>query len=294
MHYNQRTIAKTVSCEGVGIHSGRDVHLTIHPAPANHGIRFIRQDLPDSPDIVAHFKKVVDTSLATVIGYDGFIVSTIEHLMASFAGLDVDNARVEIDSYEMPIMDGSAAPFTALIKSAGFVTQEAPRCFFVVKEPIVLETNGKSVGIYPNDGYKITCSIAYDHPLINEQTLSIDITELTFENEISKARTFGFLQEYEQLKRFGLARGGSLDNVVVIDAQDVLNESGLRYQDEFVRHKILDCMGDFSLLGMPVIGHIKASKSGHAFHYAFLKKFFESKGSWETSTFEDVAPQGSA
>ena len=294
MHNNQRTIANPVTCEGVGIHSGRDVHLTVYPAPANHGIKFMRKDLPDSPDIKAHFNKVVDTSLATVIGYEGFIVSTIEHLMASFAGLAVDNARVEIDSYEMPIMDGSAAPFTAMIKSAGIVTQDAPRCFFIVKEPLVLEANGKSVGIYPSDAYKITCSITYNHPLINEQTLSMDISEQTFENDISKARTFGFLQEYEQLKKFGLARGGSLDNVVVIDEQNVLNASGLRYTDEFVRHKILDCMGDFSLLGMPVIGHIKASKSGHAFHYAFLKKFFESKDSWETCTFDNPSRKRSA
>ncbi len=288
MRYHQQTVAKAIDCKGVGIHSGREVNLTINPAPINHGIKFVRKDLPDSPDIAAHFNKVVDTSLATVIGYEGFIVSTIEHLMASFAGLAIDNARVEIDSYEMPIMDGSAEPFTALIKAAGIVSQEAPRLFFIVKKPIVLQKNGTSVGIYPSDSYKITCSIAYDHPLINKQSLSIDISEQGFEQEISKARTFGFLHDYEQLKRFGLARGGSLDNVVVIDKQNVLNESGLRYQDEFVRHKILDCMGDFALLGMPLIGHIKAEKSGHTFHHAFLRKFFEAKDSWETGTLEET------
>ncbi len=286
--YYQKTVAQTINCKGVGIHSGRQVNLTIYPAPINHGIKFVRKDLLNSPDIAAHFNKVVDTSLATVIGYEGFIVSTIEHLMASFAGLAIDNARVEIDSYEMPIMDGSAEPFTALIKTAGVVSQDAPRYFFIVKKPIVLQQNGTSVGIYPSDRYKITCSITYDHPLINKQTLSIDISEQGFEQEISKARTFGFLHEYEQLKRFGLARGGSLDNVVVIDKQDVLNESGLRYQDEFVRHKILDCMGDFSLLGMPLIGHIKAEKSGHTFHHAFLQKFFEAKDSWVTGTLEET------
>jgi len=288
MNYHQKTVAKPINCKGIGIHSGHEVNLTIYPAPINHGIKFVRKDLLNSPDIAAHFNKIVDTSLATVIGYEGFIVSTIEHLMASFAGLAVDNARVEIDSYEMPIMDGSAEPFTALIKTAGIVTQDAPRTFFIVKKPIVLQQNGKSVGIYPHDGYKITCSIAYDHPLINNQTLSIDISEQGFEQEISKARTFGFLHEYEQLKRFGLARGGSLDNVVVIDEQNVLNESGLRYKDEFVRHKILDCMGDFSLLGMPLIGHVKAEKSGHAFHHAFLRKFFDAKDSWETGTLQDA------
>jgi UDP-3-O-[3-hydroxymyristoyl] N-acetylglucosamine deacetylase len=291
MIYHQRTIAEVAHCSGVGIHSGREVNLTIRPAPVNHGIKFVRRDLPDSPDIPARFNKVVDTSLATVIGYDGFIVSTIEHLMASFAGLAVDNARVEIDSYEMPIMDGSAAPFTALIKSVGIKEQEAPRFFFIVRKPIELQENGKAVGIYPSDSYRITCSIAYDHPLIQNQTLTVDMSEQDFEEEISKARTFGFLHEYEQLKRYGLARGGSLDNVVVVDQQGVLNESGLRYKDEFVRHKILDCLGDFSLLGMPLIGHIKADKSGHAFHHAFLQKFFDTKDAWETGTLDQIVKQ---
>ena len=282
MYYLQRTVAKPVNCSGVGIHSGKKVNLTIKPAPPNHGIKFIRTDLLDCPVISAHFNMVVDTSLATVIGFEGFIVSTIEHLMASFAGLSIDNALVEIDSYEMPIMDGSAYPFTSLIKASGIKELDTPRYFFVIKKPIELKKDGKMVGVYPCSTYKITCTIEYDHPLINTQSYSVDVSDHIWENEISKARTFGFLHEYEYLKKNGLARGVTLENVIAIDDKDVINEGGLRYRDEFVRHKILDCIGDFSLLGMPILGHVVAEKSGHAFNHSFLKKIFAEKESWET------------
>jgi len=286
--FQQRTVAKSVSCSGVGVHSGKKVNLTVKPAPVNHGIKFKRTDLPDSPSITAHFNMVVDTSLATVIGHDGFIVSTIEHLMASFSGLSIDNALVEMDAYEMPIMDGSAGPFTSLIKEGGIIEQLDPRCFFVIKEPIELKKDDKFVGIYPSPTYKITCTIEYDHPLIERQSYSIDVSDEVFEREISRARTFGFLHEVEDLKRYGLARGGSLDNAVVIDKRDIINEDGLRYPDEFVRHKILDCIGDFSLLGMPLLGHVVLNRSGHAFNHAFLKEFFAKKESWETRTIRNV------
>ncbi len=288
MYFKQRTIATPVNCSGVGVHSGKKVNVTIKPAPCNHGIKFIRTDLLDCPGISAHFNMVVDTSLATVIGYEGFIVSTIEHLMASFAGLSIDNALVEINAYEMPIMDGSAGPFTSLIKSAGVEDQDAPKCFFVVKEPIEIKKDGKMVGIYPYPSYKITCTIEYDHPLIKKQSYSVDMSDHVFEHEISRARTFGFVHEYEYLKRYGLARGVSLENVIAIDNEEVLNDEGLRYKDEFVRHKILDCIGDFSLLGMPILGHVVASKSGHAFNHAFLKEFFAQKDSWETLIINDL------
>lgn len=288
MYYLQRTVAKPVNCSGVGVHSGKKVNLTIKPAPPNHGIKFIRTDLLDCPVISAHFNMVVDTSLATVIGFEGFIVSTIEHLMASFAGLSIDNALVEIDSYEMPIMDGSAYPFTSLIKASGIKELDTPRYFFVIKEPIELKKDGKMVGVYPCSTYKITCTIEYDHPLINTQSYSVDISDHIWESEISKARTFGFLHEYEYLKKYGLARGVTLENVIAIDDKDVINEGGLRYRDEFVRHKILDCIGDFSLLGMPILGHVVAEKSGHAFNHSFLKKIFSEKESWETGTINDI------
>ncbi len=288
MYYLQRTVAKPVNCSGVGVHSGKKVNLTIKPAPPNHGIKFIRTDLLDCPVISAHFNMVVDTSLATVIGFEGFIVSTIEHLMASFAGLSIDNALVEIDNYEMPIMDGSAGPFTSMIIAAGIKELDTPRYFFVIKEPIELKKDAKMVGIYPCSTYKISCTIEFDHPLINTQSYSVDVSDHVWESEISKARTFGFLHEYEYLKKYGLARGVTLENVIAIDDKDVVNEGGLRYQDEFVRHKILDCIGDFSLLGMPILGHVVAEKSGHAFNHSFLKKIFAEKESWETRTINDI------
>lgn len=288
MHFRQRTVLKPVSFSGVGVHSGKKVNLTIKPAPINHGIKFVRTDLPNKPSISANFNMVVDTSLATVIGYDGFIVSTIEHLMASFAGFSIDNAIVELDAYEVPIMDGSAGPFISHIKASGIKEQLGPRYFFVIKEPIELEEDGKFVGVYPASKFKITCTIYYDHSLIREQSYSIDVSDQVFEKEICRARTFGFLQEIEYFKKYGFARGGSLDNVIVIDENDILNKDGLRFPDEFVRHKILDCIGDFSLLGIPILGHVIVNKSGHSFNHAFLKKFFENKKSWETRIIHDI------
>ena len=284
MEHNQQTIRTPVSCSGVGVHSGKTVTLTIKPAPVNNGIRFVRTDLPGRPGVTAHFNNVVDTSLATVIGSEGCIVSTIEHLMAGFTGMSIDNAIVEVDAYELPIMDGSAGPFTRLIKSAGTFSQDGRKYYFKVNRPISLAQDGKSVTIYPADNFRITCTIAYDHPLIGTQTCDLVVDRDSFEQEVCAARTFGFLHEVEMMKRYGLARGGSLDNAVVIDGDRVLNEGGLRYADEFVRHKTLDCIGDFSLIGMPIMGHVVANKSGHAFNHAFLEKFFSAKESWDTCT----------
>lgn len=289
MHFLQRTIKKPVHCSDIGVHSGKAVNLSILPAPINHGIKFKRIDLPGSPCIPALFKMVVDTSLATVIGHDGCIVSTIEHLMACFAGLSIDNALVELDSYEMPFMDGSAGPFIDLIKKAGIMDLGGPRSFFVINDPIELKENGKSVGVYPHPAYKITCTIEYDNPIIKKQTYSVETSDQAFVCEISRARTFGFQEEYDRMKQVGLARGASLDNVVAINGNSVLNPEGLRFPDEFVRHKILDCIGDFSLLGMPMLGHIMLNKSGHAFNHAFLEQFFEQKNAWETRTINDLS-----
>ncbi len=288
MHINQRTLAKPVACTGVGMHSGKPVCVTIRPAPVNHGIKFVRTDLPNNPIISAHFHSVVDTSLATVIGSDGIIVSTIEHLMAALAGLSIDNALVEMDDYEVPIMDGSAGPFTALINSGGIEEQRRPRCFFVVRKPIELEESGRQVGIYPAPSMRITYTIVFNHPMVKEQSYSTEMSDTLFEREISRARTFGFMHEVEYLRRYGFAKGGSLDNAIVIDKDQILNNEGLRYRNEFVRHKILDCIGDFSLLGMPVLGHVVAYKSGHGFNHAFLEKFFREKGSWETRTISEA------
>ena len=282
----QRTLRKEVRFSGIGLHSGKKVRLTLKPAPINYGIKFIRKDLPDDPIIPARFNCVVDTSLATVIGSDGAIVSTIEHLMAGLAGLSIDNVVVELDAYEVPVMDGSAGPFTRKIMAAGIREQAAPRHFFVLKEPIELKQDGKFVGAYPATTFKITCNIDFEHPLIGKQSCSIEVEDHIFEQEISSARTFGFLHEVEYMKRYGLARGGSLDNALVIDDKDILNQDGLRYQDEFVRHKLLDCIGDFALLGMPILAHIVTVKSGHAFNHAFLERFFRNKSSWQTLTLD--------
>ena len=283
-YLNQRTLARTVHCKGIGLHSGKTVHLTIRPAPVNHGIKFFRTDLSDSPGIAAHFNRVVDTSQATVIGVNGFIVSTIEHLMAAFAGLCIDNARVELDAYEVPVMDGSAGPFTREIRSAGIVAQPGPRCYFLVKEPISLKENGKAVSLYPSGTYTITCTIEYDHPVIGSQSRTVEVTDQVFEREIADARTFGLVKDLEYMQQYGLAKGGSLENAVVVAGDRILNGEGLRFGDEFVRHKILDCIGDFSLLGLPLLGHLVAEKSGHAFNHAFIKHFFASKDAWETRT----------
>lgn len=285
--HNQKTIAKETSCTGVGVHSGKVVHLGVKPAPVNHGIQFVRTDLPSRPRIPARFNKVVDTSLATVIGSDGFIISTIEHLMAAFTGLSIDNALVEVSSYEMPIMDGSAGPFTRMLKAAGIKHQFAPRCFLVVNKPLELSENDKFVGIYPAPHFKVTCGIEFDHPIIKTQQFSVVIEGDNFEKQIADARTFGFLYEQEYMKKFGLGQGASLDNVVVVDQNGVLNEGGLRYDNEFVRHKLLDCIGDFSLLGLPILGHIVAERSGHAFHHAFVEKLFGQKDAWQTRTLND-------
>ena len=286
-HSLQRTLAEPVGCSGFGMHSGKEVHLTILPARDNYGIKFFRTDLPDCPGVSAHINNVVDSSLATVIGNDGFIVSTIEHLMACFSAMGIDNAKVELDAYEMPIMDGSAAPFMSMIRSAGTTEQSCSRCYFVVKEPIELAEEGKFIGIYPADQFQLQYTIEYDHPLIGRQSCSIDLSDEVFETDIARARTFGFLHEYEYLKQYGFARGASLDNVVVIDNDHVLNPNGLRYSDEFVRHKMLDCLGDFSLLGMPILGRIVAQKSGHAFHFNFLNTFFSRKDAWETKILSE-------
>ncbi len=282
MHFEQRAVAKPVSCAGVGLHSGKKVRMTVNPAPVNHGIKFRRVDLPGTPDVTAQFNRVVDTSLATVIGSDGCIVSTIEHLMATFAGLSIDNALVELDAHEVPVMDGSAGPFTRMIVEAGIQNQEVARHYFVLREKIELKEGDKSVTVYPSDSFRITCSIEFNHPLIGKQHYAFDVTDEAFASEISDARTFGFLHEVEYLKRYGLAQGGSLDNAVVIDRDQILNQDGLRYPDEFVRHKVLDCLGDFSLLGMPILGHLVVSRSGHQFNHAFLEKFFSQKAMWET------------
>ena len=226
--YNQQTIAGKVSLSGTGVHSGKKTNLTIRPAKEHHGIKFRRIDLPGTPDIPALFKLVVDTSLATVIGDNGVIVSTIEHLMASFAGLGIDNALVEVDDYEIPIMDGSAREFTRAITDVGVVDQDKPKHLFIVNEPIEITQGDKWVRVEPEPCFKISCIIVFNHPLIGLQKIVYDRAENNFKQEICGARTFGFVKDLELLKKFSLGRGGSLDNAIVIDNDKILNKGGLR------------------------------------------------------------------
>ncbi len=285
-YYPQQTPARKVTCTGIGVHSGKKATITIHPAPENHGIRFRRVDLPGTPDIPALFKMVVDTSLATVVGNQGAIVSTIEHIMATFSGLGIDNALVEIDGYEMPIMDGSAEFFTTELIRTGLKRQNKPRWFFVATHPMKITQGDKYVAVEPAPGLTITCSIDFDSPLIGSQTRTVCLSPEVFRKEISPARTFGFTRDLVYLKQFSLGRGGSLDNAVVIDDDKILNTGGLRFPDEFVRHKLLDCIGDFSLLGMPIQGHIVTHKSGHALNHAFIREFLGTTDGWETRPVE--------
>ena len=270
--FRQKTVASRASCTGVGVHSGKQVTLTVLPAPINHGIKFIRTDLPDRPCVPAQFNKVVDTSLATVIGEDGFIVSTIEHIMAALSGLGIDNALVEVDSYELPIMDGSAGPFVHMLQKAGVAHQEGLRHYFVVHEPIEISQDGKFVGIYPDDRFRITCTIEYDHPLIRTQTHEAAIDAAYFEKEIAGARTFGFLHEVDYMKRFGLGQGASLDNVIVIDRDRIMNEDGLRYHDEFVSPQTAGLHRRFFPAGPPCYRPYRRAQVGPQFQSRLSQK----------------------
>lgn len=288
MHFHQRTLARPATCSGLGVHSGRTVRLRVLPAPVNHGIQFVRVDLPAKPVIPAVFANVVDTSNATVLGEDGCIVSTVEHLMAALAALEIDNARVEIDNFELPIMDGSAAPFVEMLEGAGILDQGGPKCVFVVKKPFSLTEGDKSVAIHPSPVPRITASIDFAHPHVGKQNCTVSVSPESFREEIAPARTFGFLHEVEMMKRFGLGRGGSLDNAVVVGPDGALNPGGLRFPDEFVRHKVLDCIGDMALLGLPILGHLISRRSGHAFNHRFLQAFVKQTAGWETLTLHDI------
>ncbi len=270
--FSQRTLSSPVSCQGVGLHSGIDVKLTMRPAAADHGIVFVRTDGARPVSIPATAAHVVDTALATTLGKNGAKVGTVEHLLAALAGLGIDNVRVELNGPEVPIMDGSAAPFTYLIKSAGVRVQDAPKSFLVIKKPVAVSEGEKTASLAPSGRFKIDCTIDFCHPLISDQSFQMEFSDRTFSREIARARTFGFLRDVEMLKKVGLAKGGSLENAIVVDEFSILNPDGLRFPDEFVRHKVLDAMGDVSLFGRPVIGHLTVYKSGHALNHKLVEK----------------------
>ena len=286
MDYKQRTLMNEVGCTGIGLHTGEKVKINLRPAPANSGIKFVRTDLKGRPEVDVRFDNVFDTTLATTIGTNGCKVSTIEHLMAAFFGLGIDNAVVELDGPEVPIMDGSAAPFVFLIKSGDIREQKSPKQFIVIKKPFKVDDGNRSVCIYPSKELKITYMIDFQHPLLRNQEYELTFSGRDFVREISTARTFGFMKDVETLKKNGFARGGSLDNAVVIDDFRIINEDGLRFDDEFVRHKILDFIGDISIVGSPIIGHFVVKKSGHFLNQQMLKKLMEAKKYWKVMTFK--------
>lgn len=287
LDYRQRTVRKEVSCTGIGLHSGAKVKITIKPAPADYGIRFVRIDLPGQPVIRATHENVVDTNLSTTVGNNGFKVSTIEHLMAAFFGLGIDNARIEIEGPEVPAMDGSSGPFIFLLKSVGIQEQKNPKQFIIIKKAFKLEDGNRSVAIYPSKELRISYTIDFQHPLLRNQEYELRFSGKDFTEEISKARTFGFLKDVKILRENGLAKGGSLDNAIVIDNFRIINEDGLRYKDEFVRHKILDFIGDIALLGSPIIGHFVVQRSGHCLNQFMLRKLMDAKKCWKMVTFSN-------
>jgi len=287
MDLRQRTVAQEISCMGIGLHSGKKAKLIVKPAPPNSGISFERVDISPGCSVKASFDNVVETNMATTIGFNGYSISTIEHLMAAFFGMGIDNALVQIDGEEVPIMDGSSAPFVFLLENAGVTIQDNSKRFLLVKKPVKVKDGNRSVHLYPSNELKITYKIDFDHPLIKDQAYEISFSQSSFIQDISRARTFGFLKDVQTLKNNGLARGGSLDNAIVMDEFRVLNENGLRYKNEFVRHKILDFIGDLAILGGVLIGHFVVERSGHSLNQKLLKKFMAQESYWEAVRFKN-------
>jgi UDP-3-O-[3-hydroxymyristoyl] N-acetylglucosamine deacetylase len=281
----QTTLKDPVICSGIGLHSGLPAHMTIRPAVPDTGIVFIRRDVEKKVRIRAHIDNVVDATLATTIAQEGVKVSTVEHLMAAFAGVGVDNAEVELDAPEVPIMDGSSGPFNALLKNAGVRVQDRSKKFIIVRHPVTVTEGDRQATFLPSNDFKLSYTIDFRHPLISNQFYLIQISNGNFEREICRARTFGFLREYETLKSKGFARGGSLENAVVVGDSGILNEGGLRFADEFVRHKILDSIGDLWLMGAQVIGHFIGYKSGHTLNHKLIHKLLAQKEWFDLKEF---------
>ena len=288
---NQRTLKNVIRATGVGLHNGEKVYLTLRPAAIDTGIVFRRVDLDPVVELHAKPEHVGDTRLSTALQEGDVSVSTVEHLMSALAGLGIDNIYVELTSPEVPIMDGSAAPFVFLVQSAGVVEQNAPKKFIRVIKPIKIEDGDKWAKFDPFEGFKVSFAIDFDHPIFakSPQKATVDFSTTSFVKEVSRARTFGFMHEVEALREAGLALGGSHDNAIVMDSYSILNDDGLRYEDEFVKHKILDAIGDLYLLGHPLIGEFSAYKSGHALNNKLLRALISQPDAWELVTFDDPA-----
>jgi len=285
----QRTLRNAIRATGVGLHSGEKVYLTLLPAPVDTGVVFRRTDLDPVVEISARAENVGDTTLSTTLLKGDVRVSTVEHLLSAMAGLGIDNAYVELSAAEVPIMDGSAGPFVFLIQSAGIEEQNKPKQFIRIKQPVTVKNGDKVASFLPFDGFKVAFTIDFDHPVFRDRCgqAELDFSSTSFVKEVSRARTFGFMHEFEYLRSKGLARGGSVDNAIVVDEYRILNEDGLRYEDEFVKHKVLDAIGDLYLLGNSLIGEFRAHKSGHALNNASLRALIADTDAWEVVTFED-------
>lgn len=287
----QRTLKNVIRATGVGLHTGEKIYLTLRPAAPETGIVFRRVDLPEPVEIAARPEHVSDTRLCTTVGHGEVRISTVEHLLSAMAGLGIDNAYIDLSAPEVPIMDGSAGPFVFLIQSAGIEEQPAPKRFIRIKESVQVEDGDKWARFDPFDGFKVDFSIDFDHPVFRTHTrsASLDFSTTSFVKEVSRARTFGLLCDVERLREKNLALGGSLDNAIVVDDYRILNDDGLRYEDEFVKHKILDAIGDLYLLGHSLIGAFSGHKSGHELNNRLLRALMANENAWELVTFEDPA-----
>jgi len=290
---NQQTIANPVSVSGVGLHTGVKVNLRLCPARANTGVLFRRTDL-EGFTIEAHSRNVARVSYATSLMKKGVLISTTEHLLSALAGMEVDNVNVELDNLELPILDGSARPFVELINKAGIKRQRAKRKFVKILRPVEVIDGIKRIAVYPADVFHVTYCISFPHPLIGTQTIEFASGTSSYANEIAPARTFGFLEELEMLRKNGLIRGGSLENAVVLDRAGVVNPEGLRFPDEFCRHKLLDLIGDFSLLGHSLLGHVVAERAGHAMHAQLVSRLLREKQSWKLVSVPEAAPDSAS
>ncbi len=285
----QRTLKNVIRATGVGLHTGDKVYMTLRPAAVDSGIVFRRVDLPEPVEIVSRCENVGDTRLSTTLVKDDVRISTIEHLLSAIAGLGIDNAYVDLSAPEVPIMDGSAGPFVFLLQSAGIEEQPAAKRFVRIKKTVTVRDGDKWARFEPFDGFKVGFSIDFDHPMFSKRTSSseIDFSTTSFVKEVSRARTFGFMRDIEMLRERNLALGGSMDNSIVLDDYRVLNEDGLRYEDEFVKHKILDAIGDLYLPGHSLIGAFYGYKSGHALNNTLLRTLLADRSAWEEVSFED-------
>ena len=284
----QTTIARSTAISGIGLHTGQRINMTLRPAEAGTGIVFHRKIGERTVTIEATSANVVDTQMATVIGKGDVRVSTVEHLLSALAAYGVDNLHIDIDGPEVPIMDGSAAPFASIIEEAGQRRHHESRKFLAIRKPVSVIDGEKRVSIIPSRFFRITFDIAFQHPCIALQQRSVKVSSSVFRRDLAPARTFGFLRDVENLKAAGLARGGSLENAIVVDDERILNPEGLRFQDEFVRHKILDAIGDLSLIGYPILGHVRAFKAGHDINHQLVEKLLDTPESWQLLEFSEA------